>query len=154
MTRTTRILLALIAVNVVIAVALAVFNQRNTNRLEQANREKDAALRALSSIEAEREALLAQLATAQTSDQQRSVLQRLLDLEGKDTALLPPLTGPPGPAGPIGLPGESGRPGEKGAPGPSGAQGEPGPAGPQGEPGTPGPTPTPSPSPESLIELS
>lgn len=160
--RTVRILLSLLAVNVVAAVVLGAINTQSMNHLKQANRDKDAALRSLKSIEAEREGLLGQLTTAKTSAQQRDVLQRLLNLEGKDTTLLPPLPGPPGPAGHIGLSGEDGKAGargEKGDPGIDGRQGEPGPAGAQGEPGVqgppgePAPSPTPEPTPTPLVPI-
>lgn len=164
MTRSSlvRFLLVIIVLNIAVAVVLGVMNGRSMDRLEQANRDKDAALRSLKSIEAEREGLLDQLTTAKTGAQQRDILQRLLDLEGKDTMLLPPLPGPPGPPGHIGLSGidgKTGARGEKGDPGIDGRQGEAGPAGAQGEPGVqgppgePAPTPTPEPTPTPLIPV-
>lgn len=141
--RLERILFGVIAILVVVTVLQQVVNERKQNRLEMA-------LESLASVEAREQAVLNQLKTAETAAQKRAALQRLLDLQGENAVLLPPLEGPSGPAGPIGLPGEDGMRGERGVPGPAGPQGKSGPAGPQGEPGffnDPSPTPSPTPAP-------
>lgn len=141
--RLERILFGVIAILVVVTVLQQVVNERKQNRLEMA-------LKRVASTEAREQAVLKQLATAKTNDQKRAALQRLIDLQGENATLLPPLEGPPGPAGPIGLPGVDGTRGEKGVPGPAGPQGKSGPAGPQGEPGffnDPSPSPSPTPAP-------
>lgn len=141
--RLERILFGVIAVLVVVTVLQQVVNERKQNWLEQA-------LESLASTEAREQAVLGQLKTAETAAQKRAALQRLLDLQGENAVLLPPLEGPSGPAGPIGLPGEDGMRGERGVPGPAGPQGKSGPAGPQGEPGffnDPSPSPSPTPAP-------
>lgn len=147
--RLVQVLVALLVAQVAVIVVLGVVHERDMNRVENA-------LKMVKSIEVREKAALDQLKTADTEAQEQAALQRVLDLQGEKAALLPPLEGPPGPAGDIGLPGVRGERGAQGAPGPAGPQGKsgpagpqgkPGPAGPQGEPGAPAPTPAPTPVP-------